>query len=174
MRLYEIETALREKYAQVAANDGEIDPQLEREIDQLVRDRHGKIRGAATVIRNLRLESEMIQGQITVLENEVERLKKSKLGRVMEESRLLTYLEKTLPRGEEWNDPLLGSYKWRKSVVVDTTGVKNIRMLPERFIRHKETYEPNKIELKQAIEKEGIQVEGVKLKEEWKLRLNDE
>lgn len=139
--------------------DIDIFEDLKAEIDGLQMKREKKISNVACWYKNLKAEAEAIKAEKQKLakrqqaiENKAENLKK--------------YLEYAL-QGEKFHDAVTSiSYRKSKSVVVDPD--MDPFNLPIQF--QKVTVEPNKTELKKAIEG-GQTVEGVEIVEKTSMQI---
>lgn len=154
MTLYEIDAGLRHLLAKVVAADGEVTPEDELEFDQLNLQRHDKLGGCASVIRSLELD-------IQKVETELKRLEALKKRYASHLQRVTILMKRSLGEGGSWTNGIFHA-GWRKSSAVELEPGLDVKSLPERFIRFKETYEANKPEIRRAIES-GETVEGAKL-----------
>lgn len=154
MRLYEIPTEFAMLEQVLIDNDGELTPELEKSIDEVLRAGKDKIEGAAMVMRGLELEAEVCKSEsrrlierATSLQNNADRLKKLILyaldgafGGKVKTALLTVWGQTSAP-----------------STSLDLEPGTVLESLPERFVRVKR--ELARDELKEAL-KRGEEIPG--------------
>jgi hypothetical protein len=173
MKLHAIRCELELLYGQIAEQGGEITPGQEMQLEILEDSKAAKLHSSAKYVHGLEEECEEIRAELERVELEAKRLRSRLKQRESRLEGFLAYVGRQLGEQRNWENALF-SFKWHEGQPVlgaDNVDVRKAKW-PERFIRVKEEYNPNKIELKKAIKAGELVPEGITLGSVWRLRLD--
>jgi len=124
----------------------------------------------ACQIQEIRERKVALKAIVAYLEERIAHKEKMIASLEQEEQQKLRVAAKAVPRHVPMDTPE-GTFQWSPSIKTEIDPEVVVKDLPERFITYKETYTPDKLELRRAIEAKEFSHPGIRVKETWRLKL---
>lgn len=148
MKLYEIDSAIQEVYDQIEQNEGVIPDELESQLDGLQMERAAKISNILKLLKNIGSDETALEVEITLLEKKLKAVQNRKQS-------VKNYLAYAIGEGNKFKNEIASVY-WKKS---ESVLCPDVSFLPLKFVREKITKEPDKVAIKEALNK-GEVIQG--------------
>lgn len=148
MKLYEIDSAIQAVYDQIEQNDGVLPDELESELDGLQMERTAKISNILKLLKNIGSDETALEVEITLLEKKLKTVQNRKQS-------VKNYLAYAIGEGNKFKNEIASVY-WKKS---ESVLCPDVSFLPLKFVREKITKEPDKVAIKEALNK-GEVIQG--------------
>lgn len=148
MKLYEIDSAIQAVYDQIEQNEGVIPDELESQLDGLQMERAAKISNILKLLKNIGSDETALEVEITLLEKKLKAVQNRKQS-------VKNYLAYAIGEGNKFKNEIASVY-WKKS---ESVLCPDVSFLPLKFVREKITKEPDKVAIKEALNK-GEVIQG--------------
>lgn len=148
MKLYEIDSAIQAVYDQIEQNEGVIPDELESCLDGLKMERTAKISNILKLLKNIGSDETALEVEITLLEKKLKAVQNRKQS-------VKNYLAYAIGEGNKFKNEIASVY-WKKS---ESVLCPDVSFLPLKFVREKITKEPDKVAIKEALNK-GEVIQG--------------
>lgn len=148
MKLYEIDSAIQAVYDQIEQNEGVLPDELETALNDLQMERTTKISNIIKLMRN-------IDADITAIDVEISQLEKKLTAAKNRKQSVKNYLAYAIGEGNKFKDAIASCY-WKES---ESVLCPDASELPVKYVREKITKEPDKVAIKEALNK-GEVIQG--------------
>lgn len=148
MKLYEIDSAIQAVYDQIEQNEGVLPDELESALDGLQMERTEKIENIIKLLKN-------IDGDITKIDVEISLLEKKLNAAKNRKQSVKNFLAYAIGNGNKFKSPIASCY-WKES---ESVLCPDASELPVKYVREKITKEPDKVAIKEALNK-GEVIQG--------------
>lgn len=148
MKLYEIDSAIQAVYDQIEQNEGVLPDELESALDGLQMERAEKIENIIKLLKN-------IDGDITKIDVEISQLEKKLTAAKNRKQSVKNFLAYAIGNGNKFKSAIASCY-WKET---ESVLCPDASELPVKYVREKITKEPDKIAIKEALNK-GEVIQG--------------